>query len=112
MRSETRISLWRVDKGSRRRAQTADAVGIEGFVATAGDYHTNVRRLHDFCSVATSDGVGAISGLAMFKLPAYDPVAIAILECGILLAAALVSAIRVRLGTISLSSSSHCPLRL
>jgi hypothetical protein len=35
-------------------------------------------------------GVGAMSGPTMFRMPAYDPVAIAVMGCGILLAAALV----------------------
>ena len=53
-------------------------------------YFTNRNRyLRNFCSVAISAaGVGAIDGPTML-IPTYDPVAIAVLGFGIVLAAGL-----------------------
>jgi hypothetical protein len=55
---------------------------------TAGN-HISLRGLPlSYAATKTLPGVGAVRG-PMFRMPAYDPAAIAVMGCGIFLAAAL-----------------------
>ena len=62
---------------------------LSGILARVEFFELCNRYLRNFCSVAISAaGVGAIDGLTML-IPAYDPVAIAVLGFSIVLAAGL-----------------------
>ena len=54
----------------------------------SGSNHSDMRGLRAFLLLLDLARVGAMRG-RMFRIPAYDPLAIAVMGCGIILAAAI-----------------------